>query len=63
LIKQSDLRVLKSLTPAQRILQSADWLGVAEWSPRTKNALRDAQADPAQFALLALCSPEYLVSA
>ena len=63
LIKQSELRVLKSLTPAQRMLQSADWLGVAEWSPRTKNALRDAQADPAQFALLALCSPEYLVSA
>ena len=44
-------------------VRSADWLGVAEWSPRTKNALRDAQADPAQFALLALCSPEYLVSA
>lgn len=63
LVKQSDLRVLKSLTPAQRILQSADWLGVAEWSPRTKAALRDAQADPAQFALLALCSPEYIVSA
>ena len=63
LIKQSELRVLKSLTPAQRMLQSADWLGVAEWSPRTKNALRDAQADPAQFALLALCSPEYLVNA
>jgi len=63
LIKQSNLRVLNSLTPAQRMLQSADWLGVAEWSPRTKNALRDAQADPAQFALLALCSPEYLVSA
>jgi len=63
LVKQSDLRVLKSLTPAQRMLQSADWLGVAEWSPRTKAALRDAQADPAQFALLALCSPEYIVSA
>jgi len=63
LIKQSELRVLKSLTPAQRMLQSADWLGVAEWSPRTKNALRDAQADSAQFALLALCSPEYLVNA
>ena len=63
LIKQSELRVLTSLTPAQRMLQSADWLGVAEWSPRTKNALRDAQADPAQFALLALCSPEYLVNA
>jgi uncharacterized protein (DUF1800 family) len=63
LIKQSELRVLKSLTPAQRLVQSADWLGVAEWSPRTKNALRDAQADPAQFALLALCSPEYIVNA
>jgi uncharacterized protein (DUF1800 family) len=63
LVKQSDLRVLKSLTPAQRMLQSADWLGVAEWSPRTKAALRDAQGDPAQFALLALCSPEYIVSA
>ena len=63
LIKQSDLRVLKSLTPAQRMIQSADWLGVPEWSPRTKAALRGAQADPAQFALLALCSPEYIVSA
>jgi uncharacterized protein (DUF1800 family) len=63
LVKQSDLRVLKSLTPAQRMMQSADWLGVPEWSPRTKAALRNAQADPAQFALLALCSPEYIVSA
>jgi uncharacterized protein (DUF1800 family) len=63
LIKQSDLKVLKSMTPAQRVVKSADWLGVAEWSPRTKTALRGAQADPAQFALLALCSPEYIVSA
>jgi uncharacterized protein (DUF1800 family) len=63
LIKQSDLTVLKSMTPAQRVVKSADWLGVAEWSPRTKAALRDAQGDPAQFALLALCSPEYIVSA
>ena len=63
LIKQSDLRVLNSMTPAQRLTRSADWLGVAEWSARTKTALRDAQKDPAQFALLALCSPEYIVSA
>jgi uncharacterized protein (DUF1800 family) len=63
LVKQSELRVLKSLTPAQRMMQSADWLGVAEWSSRTKTALRGAQSDPAQFALLALCSPEYIVSA
>ncbi len=63
LIKQSDLNVLNSMTPAQRLTKSADWLGVAEWSARTKAALRDAQKDPAQFALLALCSPEYIVSA
>jgi len=63
LIKQSDLQILKSMTPAQRVVKSADWLGVAEWSARTKVALRDAQKDPAQFALLALCSPEYIVSA
>jgi uncharacterized protein (DUF1800 family) len=63
LVKQSELRVLKSLTPAQRMMLSADWLGVAEWSPRTKTALRDVQGDPAAFAILALCSPEYIVNA
>ena len=63
LIKQSDLNVLNSMTPAQRVVKSEDWLGVAEWSARTKVALRGAQKDPAQFALLALCSPEYIVSA
>jgi len=63
LIKQSDLQVLNSMTPAQRVVKSADWLGVADWSARTKVALRGAQKDPAQFALLALCSPEYIVSA
>jgi hypothetical protein len=63
LVKQSELRVLKSLTPAQRMMLSADWLGVAEWSPRTKTALRDVQGDPVAFTILALCSPEYIVSA
>ena len=63
MIKQSDLRVLNELRPALRSTKSADWLGVAEWSPRTQTALRSAINDPAQFALLALCSPEYLVNA
>jgi uncharacterized protein (DUF1800 family) len=63
LIKQSDLRVLNEMRPALRTIKSADWLGVAEWSPRTQTALRSAINDPAQFALLALCSPEYLVNA
>ena len=63
LIKQSDLRGLKEIPVGSRVAKSADWLGVAEWSPRTQSTLRASLADPAQFALLALCSPEFIVSA
>ena len=63
LIKQSTLRALNEIPVGSRVLKSADWLGVAEWSPRTQAALRNSLADPAQFALLALCSPEFIVSA
>jgi uncharacterized protein (DUF1800 family) len=63
LIAQSDLRVLKELPVEQRIEKSADWLGVAEWSPRTQTALGTSINNPQQFALLALCSPEYIVNA
>ena len=63
LIKQSDLRALNEIPVGSRVLKSADWLGVAEWSPRTQSTLRASLSDPAQFALLALCSPEFIVSA
>jgi uncharacterized protein (DUF1800 family) len=63
LIKQSDLRALKEIPVGTRVIKSADWLGVAEWSPRTQSTLRASLSDPAQFALLALCSPEFIVSA
>jgi len=63
LIKQSDLSALTAIPVGSRVLKSADWLGVPEWSARTQAALRDSLNDPAQFALLALCSPEYIVSA
>ncbi len=63
LIKQSDLVGLKQIPREARVLESADWLGVPEWSARTQSALRTAVDDPARFALLALCSPEYIVSA
>jgi uncharacterized protein (DUF1800 family) len=63
LIKQSALRPLLEIPIQNRVLQSADWLGVPEWSPRTQAALRNSLADPAQFVLLALCSPEFIVSA
>lgn len=63
LIKQSQLKALNEIPADSRVLKSADWLGVAEWSPRTQAALRRSIGDPQQFALLALCSPEYIVSA
>ncbi len=63
LVKQSNLTALTSIPVSARVLQSADWLGIAQWSPRTQAALRSSVSDPAQFALLALCSPEYIVSA
>ena len=63
LIKQSNLNALNQIPQDTRVLKSADWLGVPEWSARTQSALRTALDDPAQFALLALCSPEYIVSA
>ena len=63
LIKQSSLRALNEIPIDRRVLASADWLGVGEWSARTQTALRNSLSDPQEFALLALCSPEYVVSA
>jgi uncharacterized protein (DUF1800 family) len=63
LIKQSSLRALNEIPIDRRVLASADWLGVTEWSPRTQTALRNSLSNPQEFALLALCSPEYVVSA
>jgi uncharacterized protein (DUF1800 family) len=63
LVKQSGLNALRKISTDARVDQSADWLGVPEWSSRTQVALRRSVKDPAQFAVLALCSPEYIVSA
>jgi len=46
-----------------RVTESQNWLGVYQWSERTKSTLNSVSSDPEQFALLALCSPEYVVSA
>ena len=63
LIKQSKLTLLKKLPSDSWIEQSKNWLGIPEWSPRTKAALQTALDDPKKFTLLALCSPEYVVNA
>lgn len=50
--------------PKSKMVQAcADWLGVAEWSRRTGSALEAATGSPAELALAALLSPEYVVSA
>jgi uncharacterized protein (DUF1800 family) len=63
LIKQGDLTPITSLSQNARVAKSMDWLGVSAWSNRTQGALRNAVGDPEEFVLLALCSPEYVVSA
>ena len=63
LIKQGDLTPITSISQNARVAKSAEWLGVSAWSNRTQGALRNAVGDPAEFVLLALCSPEYVVSA
>jgi uncharacterized protein (DUF1800 family) len=63
LVKQSSLRALIEIPVEKRVVQSADWLGVAQWSPRTQAALRSSVNDPTEFTVLALTSPEYVVSA
>jgi hypothetical protein len=63
LVKQSSLRGLLEFSESRRLVESANWLGVGEWSTRTQLALRSSISNPRDFAILALCSPEYVVSA
>jgi uncharacterized protein (DUF1800 family) len=62
-IKQGDISPIANLAASQRVEAVTDWLGIAELSDRTKFALQGAATDPKRFVLLALCSPEYIVSA
>jgi uncharacterized protein (DUF1800 family) len=63
LIKEGNLSPISSVPQRDRIEALLNWLGIAEWTPRTTLALRGAISDPARLTLLAICSPEYIVSA
>ncbi len=63
LVKVGNLSPIADVRATARVDALANWLGVVEWSDRTKLALRGAQKDPARMTLLAICSPEYIVSA
>ena len=51
-----------AVEPLNMVQACADWLGVAQWSPRTANALTLSLATPSELALAAILSPEYMVS-
>ena len=63
LIKEGNLTPISSVPQRDRLNTLLDWLGITEWTPRTRLALRGALSDPARLTLLAICSPEYIVSA
>lgn len=63
LIQHGDLEPITSVAKSEMVRAAADWLGVARWSERTERSLNQTTSDPAQFALLALNAPEYMVNA
>lgn len=63
LIKQANLSEFTAVAPTKRFSWLQDELGVVAFSNRTKVALENVKSDPAQMLLLAICSPEYVVSA
>jgi uncharacterized protein (DUF1800 family) len=60
---QVDTAQLTLIAPEKRVAYLADLLGVVEWSPRTTFALREVRNNPERLITLAICSPEYVVSA
>ncbi|MBU3716108.1 MAG: DUF1800 domain-containing protein [Candidatus Nanopelagicaceae bacterium] len=63
LMKQGDLSPISQLPQSARVDGLANWLGISSWSERTKLAFSGAIKDPQRLAVLAVCSPEYLVNA
>ena len=63
LIKQADLSALTAIAPNKRVAWLQDELGILAFSNRTRLALDGVKGTPAQLLQLAICSPEYVVSA
>jgi uncharacterized protein (DUF1800 family) len=62
LIGQADLSELSAISTVRRPAYLADLLGVVEWSSRTSYAMRSVRDNPQRLLLVAVCSPEYVVS-
>lgn len=62
LVGQADLSAIQERIPTARAAYLADLLGIVEWSPRTAFALREVRDVVPRLVILAICSPEYVVS-
>ncbi len=62
LLTQGDISPLTNISSGSRYFAIGDLLGVPTWSTRTARALRNVQGDPTRMFLLAVSSPEYIVS-
>lgn len=62
LVGQADLSAIAEQIPAARAAYLADLLAVPEWTPRTSFALREVRDVIPRLVILAICSPEYVVS-
>jgi uncharacterized protein (DUF1800 family) len=62
LVNQADLSAIEAQVPEKRAAYLADLLAVVEWSPRTSAALREVRDVVSRLVILAICSPEYVVS-
>ena len=62
LIAQADLSELSAISTVRHPAYLADLLGVVEWSTRTSYAMRSVRDNPQRLLLVAVCSPEYVVS-
>ena len=63
LLAHADLSTIKEFPARSRVLAVGNLLGIAQWTYRTERALHDVANDPTRLLLLAVSSPEYIVSA
>jgi uncharacterized protein (DUF1800 family) len=63
IVSAGDISPIDNLPFYSRVAALADFLGIYQWSHRSKLALVASQTNTSQLLITALCAPEYLVSA
>jgi len=63
LTREGDLSPIEETAPRARVESVADLLGIPMWQEETRRVLQEAKNSPQRLITLALCSPEFLVSA